>query len=569
MKIARITKLTEKPLQFDITTGTENFYVKTGDSYILIHNSPVIYFGKDTQGRFSMLPKNAWEYLKRGKTKLDNGVSTVMYSAEDLYNFILNTGKSVPGQESLREAYADEMTKMWEYFESVSPPLGYIEGGILFFPGQPAILNSTTNCYDFTPNITSFHVPVDSKLGKRIKNAVLMVAATGYYTEMGSSEEARLPNAEKLSNSKVIVQGTTYVEQLPTVDFSGLDKVEAYISKNAKSIDSFLSPKPGLSKPGDVLYKFYNQNLRIPGVQKKFQEWASTSLSATQAEKVLSDPGLAHALTAVALLSEYKLRLVRAISSGTYADIKQTKPEGYVQAHPNTKFKNDLPGQFVKAIDQEVWSPRKNLDENITRTGKSDTAVVGWGRGMGHRGHMFLASSVITQSKAVNGDPYFVVSRTVGKDDPITPQEKLRIYKKVFPGHKNIFQTATDEMPDLTRVLAHLYQAGYKNVYVVVGEDQKAALSYVKNYNNKPNKSGEVAYAFDRLEVISRQETTDASRDQEGPRATPMRKVLLDPSASEQQKFQVWRDSMSPELSDKEVMTLMKKAETRMKAQIK
>ena len=65
------------------------------------------------------------------------------------------------------------------------------------------------------------------------------------------------------------------------------------------------------------------------------------------------------------------------------------------------------------------------LFEAITRTGKGDTAVVGWGRGMGHKGHMMLASSVITKAKEVGGDPYFVVSRTVGKDDPITPEEKL------------------------------------------------------------------------------------------------------------------------------------------------
>lgn len=72
------------------------------------------------------------------------------------------------------------------------------------------------------------------------------------------------------------------------------------------------------------------------------------------------------------------------------------------------------------------------LFEAITRTGKGDTAVVGWGRGMGHKGHMMLASSVVTKAKEAGGDPYFVVSRTVGKDDPITPEEKLAIYKKYF-----------------------------------------------------------------------------------------------------------------------------------------
>jgi hypothetical protein len=204
------------------------------------------------------------------------------------------------------------------------------------------------------------------------------------------------------------------------------------------------------------------------------------------------------------------------------------------------------------------------LREFLNRTGEGKAAVVGWGRGMGHKGHMYLASSVITQAKDHGADPYFVVSRTVGKDDPITPEEKLHIYKKVFPKHGHIFHTATDEMPDLTRVLTQLSKHGYTDVTVVVGADQKDALSYVTQYNGKPNKAGEIPFSFNSLNVIARQETNDPSKEEEGPRATPMRAVLTDPNASEEEKFKTWRDSMSPELSNDEVRDLMNKAHTRM-----
>lgn len=206
----------------------------------------------------------------------------------------------------------------------------------------------------------------------------------------------------------------------------------------------------------------------------------------------------------------------------------------------------------------------RNLFEAMARTGEGKTAVVGWGRGMGHKGHMMLASSVITKAKAVGGDPYFVVSRTVGADDPITPDEKLAIYKKVFPQHGHIFQAASDEIPDLTRVLTNLNQQGYTDAVVVVGADQVKAFQYLKNYNGKPDKSGNIAFNFNSLEVISRQETGDPSAGEEGPRATPMRNVLKDPSASPEQQFQTWRDAMSPEVSDDEVRDLMAKAKDRM-----
>ena len=323
--------------------------------------SPVMYWGKDEQGRFSMIPKNAWEYLKRGKTEIAPGVPAAMYSPEDIKSFILGTGKATPEQMPQREAYANEMMSLWPYFEKVSPQKGYVEGGLLFYPSKPAQLNPTTQEYDFTPNITAFHIPVASDLGKRIKNAKVMVAVTGFYDTLGSSEEGRFPNAEQLSTPEVIVQGTTYVEKAPGVEDAGLAKAEQFITANAAAIDGFLAPKPGLSKPGDILYKFYNQNLRIPGVKDKFQEWVTANVSAGQAQKILADQkGLTAVLTAVDMLSKEKLQMINKLSAGTHGGIRQTKPEGYVQAHPGTPFKRDLPGQFVKAIDQANWAPRKD-----------------------------------------------------------------------------------------------------------------------------------------------------------------------------------------------------------------
>lgn len=211
----------------------------------------------------------------------------------------------------------------------------------------------------------------------------------------------------------------------------------------------------------------------------------------------------------------------------------------------------------------------RNIFEALARTGEGKAAVVGWGRGMGHKGHMMLASSVITHANQLSADPYFVVSRTVGKDDPITPDEKLAIYKKVFPEQGHIFQTATDEIPDLTRVLSDLNRQGYTSATIVLGADQVKAFQYLKNYNGKPDKAGNVPYTFDKLDVISRQETSDPSAGEEGPRATPMRAVLMDPTKSEQEQFQVWRDAMNPQVSDEEVRDLMTKAKERMTALVK
>jgi hypothetical protein len=182
---------------------------------------------------------------------------------------------------------------------------------------------------------------------------------------------------------------------------------------------------------------------------------------------------------------------------------------------------------------------------------------------MGHKGHMMLASSVLTQANESGSDPYFVISRTMGKDDPLSPEEKLQIYNKVFPNNPQVFRTATEEMPDLNRVLKKLATMGYSDVTVVVGADQVNAFQYLV----RPDKSGVEPYkqfGLENMKVIARQDTNDPSREEEGPRATPMRHALVDPNMNDQEKFDIWRDAMSPQLSDQEVRDLMATALQRM-----
>lgn len=319
---------------------------------------PVIYWGRDDKGVFRMLPKNAWQYLKSGKTQTSSGASTVLNSPDDVYNFIMGTGG---GADKSRVAFAKSVAQLWPLFEQVSPERGFIEGGLLFYPGQMPKLNSRTKTYDFQPNITAFHIPVNSNLGKQIKNgAKMMVAATGYYSSMGSGEESRYPNAESLSTKDVIVQGTTYVEEMPGVNTTGLDKLEVFVKQHAQQIDNFLSPKKGLSNPGGELYSYLNQHLRTKGLVKDFTAWAQANLSPGKQQMILADKeGLKSTLGAVEALTNEKMKIIKSLSLGLHGGIMQTNPEGYVQAHPEINFEYPLPGQFLKLIDQLNWKPRK------------------------------------------------------------------------------------------------------------------------------------------------------------------------------------------------------------------
>jgi len=166
----------------------------------------------------------------------------------------------------------------------------------------------------------------------------------------------------------------------------------------------------------------------------------------------------------------------------------------------------------------------RELTNKINHAASNTTAVLGWGRGMGHKGHMLLAQSVIHYAHQLKAEPYFVVSRTSvvdpstgdvwadraklnrTKEDPLTPNEKLAIYKKVFPDQSHIFSVATEDATKLEQVMAKLAQQGFKNIVLVVGGAEKEGFGYL----TKPDKTGsspiqQIGLAS--LKIVSRQDT--------------------------------------------------------------
>ena len=95
----------------------------------------VVYWGRDEKGVFRMIPKNAWAYLKSGKTQTSSGAPTIMNGPNDVYAFVMGTGNADPNDEG-RVQFAKQFASMWPYFEKISPKQGYLEGGLLFYPGN-------------------------------------------------------------------------------------------------------------------------------------------------------------------------------------------------------------------------------------------------------------------------------------------------------------------------------------------------------------------------------------------------------------------------------------------------
>ena len=160
MKISSITKLQYKPAQFDITTGTGNFYVKVGKSYVLVHNSPAVFCGIN--------PDNGKFFV--GSKSIFNKDAKLNYTPQDIDD---NHGHA-PGLVSKLKVALRYLPKLGIK--------GILQGDMMF--AKDDIIERNIDGVDyitFQPNTIVYAVPSDSKLASAMTAAQLgIVFHTSY-----------------------------------------------------------------------------------------------------------------------------------------------------------------------------------------------------------------------------------------------------------------------------------------------------------------------------------------------------------------------------------------------------
>jgi hypothetical protein len=531
---------------------------KAGTLEVKWDGSPAILFGRDESGAFHFGDKYSKEVLS---------------TAKDVYAYFTRTSTTDD-----RKKFAYSMAELVPIYDQATPRdfRGFIEAGLLY-SGKPPV--NEKGEYYFRPNTVTYFVDKKSTIGQRVGNSKSGCAATAFYDQIPAAGGQRRPVGDhwRAFNSRdVVVLPPKFSEGPAKVDTAKLKQIYTYAQTNAKALEQFIAPEQGLTDIKKLIYTYINNNVdtaaQVASLGTNFIEWlsqngVSAGKLAKLQEKIQANPkGPEVLFNIIRSIMQVKDDLIdnqetsTLGSMGMRGELGAFGPgaEGFVYDPEG----GTNPRKLVKRTAFTAANrARSRVNEAVSRTGDSDTAVVGWGRGMGHKGHMYLASAVITKAEELGADPYFMLSRTVGTDDPLKPEEKLSIYRKVFPEYKNIFQVATNEEPTLPALLYNLHQQGYKNAVVVVGEDQKQAFQFLANPTKK---TGKLPVEFDNIKVISRQETNDPYASEAGPRATPMREILKDANASYEDKLAVWRDAMPEQLSDDEVKNFMTIAAARM-----
>lgn len=301
-----------------------------------------IYWGREADGSFIMVGKNGW-----GRSK--------SYTSKDLSKFIKNSGKG----EDWREKLGNDMGEMFDILERATPGdfRGFVFADVLYHPGK--LFETTKYGIMFTPNIVTYIINPDSKLGKRMSNSKLSAVVHSISPEFGSKENKPFTDINKLNSSEAVILGPTYVTHLPKIDVHELDAIRKEGKSHANNIDQFLKFIPGLADLKTIIYTYVNQMSKakkLDQLEHGFFDWlAQSKISSNKQAKIQAmDENNPTALPAIFMLvkkimdaKDHIIHQYDAAPSDVQSFTKEKKGgEGYVAL--NSK---------VKLVPRTRWNP--------------------------------------------------------------------------------------------------------------------------------------------------------------------------------------------------------------------
>lgn len=198
MKVTSIKRISEKYDQYDISTESDNFYIKSGDKYLLVHNSPAIFAGVDpTDGEFFVAKKGIFN--KNAK--------------------VYKTPQDIDSDTSGDLAY--KLKVALEEFSKLGMKSGVIQGDIMFTHDTLKIQDiNGEKCVTFHPNTILYAVPVKDPLAKIMMKAKIGVVWHTTYT--GTSFETMAASFGKPIVDKLNQVSSVWMDDATYKDVSGV-----------------------------------------------------------------------------------------------------------------------------------------------------------------------------------------------------------------------------------------------------------------------------------------------------------------------------------------------------------
>ena len=227
--------------------------------------NPTIYFGRNSDGKFTLVGKNGW-----GKDWIN--------TPEELEQWTLSRGK----REPWRPEFAKSLADMWRLLEPHCDFPGFVYADVLWNPAKPYILGRRNGSVFFMPNQVTYTVPPNADLYKEIVGSKLGLAAHSKFEFFGDTTGQLLWNSPKIKTNDIVVVPQSVMPAGIDIPNEMILALEKKIKKNESKIESLFFHRQGLSDFRDIIYRYVNYMNRIDAFDDlttlaKFKDWIDVS----------------------------------------------------------------------------------------------------------------------------------------------------------------------------------------------------------------------------------------------------------------------------------------------------
>jgi hypothetical protein len=353
-------------------------------------------------------------------------------------------------------------------------------------------------------------------------------------------------------------------KKMTLVPISVRDFDTGSISPNSKRVlnDLYKNDSPDI--------KMVNMALANPGIDVK-SIVDPIAKNASDLTKALTQRGSSpEKQEAKQIISSAKKELSEAIYNSPIKGKDQLGDyiEGLVLRMPN-----GLLLKITSAEMKEKMAAKKaNVKKPTTDSERTKPAVVTIGSFVGHIGHQWLINKAIQTARKMGGDPYIYVSPSMGPDDPIPPDMKVKTLQKLFPEYANNIKVWSPDGTPVKKIEKELVlpsDSPYNKIVVIVGEDRyegfKKWLESLEKRMKDPVALAKYGGTQDQVDYEIIGVPRNASGGGNDMSFTRLRNVLKDPNKSEEEQLETWKQGFDTgKLGDAWVREIMKTAKKTM-----
>lgn len=478
MLIKSVKQLDEKFTECDITTNTGNFFVKIStDTYVLVHNSPAVIFGRDLQGRLVLSDKHMFDKIDK-TTGQRMGMST---SSEEFVNYDIARGadrSDLYGKEKILRLELEQL------LPNTAANRNKFYFGDLLWAGK---MSSADGTFTFTPNTVTYKVNEDSELGKRIAKSQGGIAVHSYIPELGQADEplkgiGSLPN----NGSIVFLSGETTEKPDIKLDKGVVNRAQTAIEKYSPAAEKFIqlvitSKAKGILSAMKTFITFKIKEGNFENLVEDFIKYLPDKLTSDSARKnaasILSTSdgksgviAMWHIWAAIVNLKTSIKQQIDIAHNNPSMPVraftgKDTGHEGYVIGAGKEKLKLVDRLGFSKANFAKTRTDPKDMAKRALMPG----AAFCFGRmnppTLGHKKLIDTTAGIGKENTFI-----FFSAKHDPKTDPLDYHTKILFAKKMFP--ENASHIVDTSVVNPIFAANYLYKQGFRNITFVAGSDR-------------------------------------------------------------------------------------------------